>query len=364
MTFLTRAILLVAKASPPVTPGRAAPLLKQPLSHRSLVDTLLAHVPHPWPPLWAFLLPLLVGLVVMPWAIGQLARAGMGQKIREEGPRTHIAKGGTPTSGGLAVIGLLLLTLLALDRSAKVVAPVLAILFGGGLGLIDDLVTVKSRSWTRGLLARQRIVLQLVAGLVLAVVLLRAHDDVQLVPLLGAWHMGWLLLPFAAIVLAAATNAFNLTDGSDGLAPGVMVIVALALALVLRNYHHQVALVRLLLATAGALTAFLAYNVPPARVFLGGVGSEGLGMMVATVAIAGGFMWFLPLLAVVPLLETVSVIIQVAVFKRTGRRVFKMSPLHHHLQLSGWGEWKVALAGWAASGLGGTIGLLLARRAA
>jgi len=87
-------------------------------------------------------------------------------------------------------------------------------------------------------------------------------------------------------------------------------------------------------------------------------------MMLATVAIAGGFMWFLPLLAVVPLLETASVIIQVAVFKRTGQRVFKMSPLHHHFQLSGWSEWTVALVAWAATGLGGTIGLLLARRAA
>ena len=363
MTILDHVRLLAVKASPPVTPEHVAPLLKSPVAHRSALDTIAAHLPQPWPPLWAFMLPLLVGVAVMPWVIGLLARAGMGQKIREEGPRTHIAKGGTPTSGGLGVIGLLLLTLLVLDRSGKVVVPLLAILLGGGLGLLDDLVTVKSRSWTRGLLARQRIVLQLGVGLVLALALLRAHADSQVVPILGTWHMGWLLVPFAAVVLAAAANAFNLTDGSDGLAPGVMVVVALVLALMLRNYHHQVALVRLLLATAGALTAFLAYNVPPARVFMGGVGSEGLGMMLGAVAIAGGFMWYLPLLAVVPLLETASVIIQVSVFKRTGRRVFRMSPLHHHFQLSGWSEWTVALAAWAATCLGGTLGLLLARRA-
>ena len=353
MSFL-EGLLLAVKAAPPV----------KPLDHQSLRDTVLAHVPHPWPPLFAFLVPLVVGVVVMPWAVGRLARAGMGQKIREEGPRTHMAKGGTPTSGGLAVIALLALTLLLLDRSPRVIPPLLVVLLGGGLGLLDDLVTVKSRSWTRGLLARQRIVLQLAVGVALAVVLLRAGADVQLFPVLGPWRMGWLLLPFAAVILAAAANAFNLTDGSDGLAPGVMLIVALVLALMLRNYHHQSALVRLLLATAGALAAFLVYNVPPARVFMGGVGSEGLGMMLATVAIAGGFMWFLPLLAVVPLLETASVIIQVAVFKRTGQRVFKMSPLHHHFQLSGWSEWTVALVSWAATGLGGTIGLLLARRAA
>jgi phospho-N-acetylmuramoyl-pentapeptide-transferase len=360
---LVRVLLMAAKASPAPLKENVAPLLK-PAAHQSFLDTVLAHFPQPWPPLWAFLLPMLIGIVIMPWAIGRLARAGMGQKIREEGPRTHMAKGGTPTSGGLAVIGLLLLTVLLLDRSPRIVPALLAILLGGGLGFLDDLVTVKSRSWTRGLLARQRIVLQLGVGLVLALVLLRAKLDVQVVPVLGTWRMGWLLVPFAAVVLAGAANAFNLTDGSDGLAPGVMVVVALVLALLLRNYHHQVALVRLLLATSGALVAFLVYNVPPARVFMGGVGSEGLGMMLAVVAIAGGFMWYLPLLAIVPLLETASVIIQVAVFKRTGRRVFRMSPLHHHFQLGGWTEWTVALAAWAATCLGGTIGLLLARRAA
>ncbi|MGI8608796.1 MAG: phospho-N-acetylmuramoyl-pentapeptide-transferase [Candidatus Dormibacteria bacterium] len=362
MSLAGWALLMAAKVSSSPSPGALS--VKHPPSPRGLFDTVLAQMPHPWPPLWAFLLPLLVGVVVMPWAIGRLARAGMGQKIREEGPRTHMAKGGTPTSGGLAVIVLLLLTLLLLDRSATVLPALLAILLGGGLGLLDDLVTVKSRSWTRGLLARQRIVLQLGVGVVTAVVLLRGGAGTQLVPIIGVWHMGWLLVPFAAVVLAAAANAFNLTDGSDGLAPGVMLVVALVLALILRNYHHQTALVRLLLATAGALAAFLVYNVPPARVFLGGVGSEGLGMMLATVAIGGGFMWFLPLLAIVPLLETGSVITQVAVFKRTGRRVFKMSPLHHHFQLSGWSEWSVALVAWAVTCLGGTIGLLLARRAA
>ena len=328
----------------------------------SIFNSVLAHVPRPWPPLWAVLLPFLVGVVVMPWAIGRLARAGMGQKIRDEGPRTHMAKGGTPTSGAVAVIALLLATLLLMDRSPAVVPPLLAILLGGGLGLLDDLVTVKSRSWTRGLLARQRIVLQLGAGFVVAVVLLRAHADTQVVPVLGTWHMGWLLLPFGAVVLAAAANAFNLTDGSDGLAPGVMFIVALVLALMLRNYHHQVALVRLLLATVGALTAFLVYNVPPARVFMGGVGSEGLGMMPATVAIAGGFLWYLPLLAIVPLLETASVILQVVVFKRTGRRLFKMSPLHHHFELCGQPETRIVARFAIVSAACGLVALLIATR--
>ncbi|MEA2647106.1 MAG: phospho-N-acetylmuramoyl-pentapeptide-transferase, partial [Chloroflexota bacterium] len=317
---------------------------------------------HPWPPAAAVLLPFLVGLVLMPLFIGLLARAGMGQRIREEGPSSHLAKGGTPTAGGLAVILLLLLGLLMIDRRPEVLPVLAALVLGAALGLVDDLATVRGQA--RGLRARQRIVVQAGIGLVIGYLLLRAGADAQLVPVIGTWQMGWLVVPAAALALVAAANAFNLTDGSDGLAPGVMVVVAVVLALMVRAHDNDVALVRLLLVTAGALLAFLAYNLPPARVFLGGVGSEGLGMLLAAAAIAGGLMWFLPLLAIVPVLETLSVIIQVYFFRTTGRRVFRMSPLHHHFQLGGWSEWTVALSAWATSSLAGTISLLLVRRPA
>jgi phospho-N-acetylmuramoyl-pentapeptide-transferase len=323
---------------------------------------LLGWIPQPWPPLWAFLVPLLLGVVLMPWAVGRLARAGMGQKIREEGPRAHMAKGGTPTSGGLAVIGLIAVTVVLMARSTAIFPELLALVLAGGLGLVDDLATVKSRSSARGLLARERIVLQVIVGLVVAIVLLRAHADVQIIPLLGTWKMGWLLIPIGAVALVAAANAFNLTDGSDGLAPGVMLFVAVVIAILARVHPPHVALIRLMLATAGALAAFLVYNLPPARVFLGGVGSEGLGMMLAAAAVGAGFMWFLPLIAIVPVVETASVMIQVYAFKTTGKRVFKMSPLHHHFQLQGWSEWTVALAAWAATCVAGTVSLLLVRR--
>jgi phospho-N-acetylmuramoyl-pentapeptide-transferase len=317
---------------------------------------------HVWPPAAAFMVPLVLGLVLMPFGIGLLARAGMGQRIREEGPSGHLAKAGTPTSGGVLVIALVVLTVVLIDRRRALLPTLAALLLGGAFGLLDDILTVRGRQW-RGLMARQRIGVQLLIGLVIGYWLYTSHADVQMVPLLGAWHMGWLIVPFGAIAVAGAANAFNLTDGSDGLAPGVVVVVALVLALMARNLH-QVAHVRLLLAVAGSMLAFLAYNVPPARAFLGGVGAEGFGMMLAAVSISAGLMWYLPLLALVPLVETLSVVIQVASFKATGRRVFKMSPLHHHFQLSGWSEWVVALSAWAVSSAAGTIGLLLVRRTA
>jgi phospho-N-acetylmuramoyl-pentapeptide-transferase len=350
-TFTSPQVL--SKASP-------HPIASPSAHHAGLFDQL----PQPWPPAVALLIPLVVGVVLMPWAIGLLSRHGMGQRIREEGPRSHLAKGGTPTAGGLVVIALILITLAFIDRSRSLLPVMAALGLGAGLGLVDDLVTVRSRAWTRGLLARQKIVVQLGIGLAIGFWLWKLGMDRQVVPLLGTWRMGILIVPVAALALVAASNAFNLTDGSDGLAPGVILLVALAMALMLRGQGHQVALVRLLLAVVGAMVAFLVYNLPPARVFLGGVGSEGLGMLLAAAAIAGGLVWYLPLLALVPVLETLSVIIQVYSFRTRGKRVFRMAPLHHHFQLAGWSELKVALSAWSATSLAGALSLILSRRPA
>jgi phospho-N-acetylmuramoyl-pentapeptide-transferase len=363
-------LLVLATVTSPQVLTDASPHPASPVVQRA---PFIDHLPQPWPPLVALLLPLLVGAVLMPWAIGLLSRHGMGQRIREEGPASHQAKGGTPTAGGLVVILLVLLTIAVIDRSRSLLPVLAALGLGAGLGLVDDLITVRSRAWTRGLLARQKIVVQLAIGFAIGVWFFATGSDHQVVPLLGTWRMGILIVPVAGLALVAASNAFNLTDGSDGLAPGVILVVSLAMALMVRgagdqaSLHHlslQVALVRLLLAVVGAMAAFLLYNLPPARVFLGGIGSEGLGMLLAAAAIAAGLVWYLPLLALVPVLETLSVVIQVYSFKTRGKRVFKMSPLHHHFQLSGWSEWTVALSAWAASGLAGTLSLFLSRRPA
>jgi len=358
MTLSPVALLLAATPSPLATAKATSHATPTPVSHAGPGLAL----PHfaPWPPVFAVGIPLLLGLVLMPWFIGRLSRAGMGQKIREEGPRDHLAKAGTPTAGGLLVVGLVLLTVLLLDRRTEVLPVVAALVLGASFGLVDDVVTTQGQA--RGLLARQRIGVQLIIGFVIAYWLLRTGADRQLLPW-GAWRMGWLLLVVGPIAIAASTNAFNLTDGSDGLMPGVALVFALMLALVERRVGgDHVALVRILLATIGALAAFLVYNIPPARVFIGGVGAEGLGTMLAAAAIAGGLLWFLPLLAIVPLLETASVIAQVYSFKRYGRRIFRMSPIHHHFQLGGWGEWRVAWMGWAVTLAGGFVTFVLTRR--
>lgn len=330
-----------------------------------MIDPAAIGLPHirPWLPGFALGVPLVAGTLIMPWAIGRLARAGMGQRVREEGPQSHLAKSGTPTGGGLAIVGLVLVTLLLLDRHAAVLPAVGALLLGATLGLIDDLVTV--RGAIRGLKARQKIVIQAAIGAALGYWFLRLHQDLQLFPFTGHWRMGGLLLPFAALAVVAASNAFNLTDGSDGLAPGVMLVVLLAMAFIVRSLHHSdgAFLVRAMLVGAGALGAFLVYNVPPARAFMGGVGSEGMGLFIAALAISSGLLWLLPLLALIPVLETLSVIIQVYFFQTQKRRVFKMTPLHHHFHLSGWGEWRVALSAWGVTAAAGAVSFLATRGA-
>ena len=329
----------------------------------------LPHLPsiRLWTPALALLIPLLAGFLLLPWAVGLLAKVGMAQRIREEGPRSHLAKGGTPTAGGLAVIAVILLTVVLVDRHKAILPDLAALLLGAALGLADDLATVFGRGTDRGLKARQKIVIQVLIGLLIGWWMLSLHQDTQLFPFAGHWRMGGLFVPMVALALVAASNAFNLTDGSDGLAPGVMALAALFVALIARHLgqpgHLDAPEVRLMLAACGGLLAFLAYNFPPARVFLGGVGSEGIGLLIAATAISAGLLWVLPLLALVPVVETLSVIAQVYSFKRYGRRVLRMSPLHHHFQLGGWSEWRVATSAWGVSLAAGAVSFVLTRGA-
>lgn len=272
----------------------------------------------------------LIGLVLTGVFVQLANRAGWGKAIRSQGPESHLAKAGTPTMGGVAVLLAAALAWLIFGGDLRGPEPaLLGLIVGSGLlGLYDDTLSLaRKRRRAEGLAeapaglgARYRIVVQALLALAFAWWAVRG----------GAVLFGtqWLDLLAFAFVIVGSINAFNFTDGLDGLAAGVTAIVLL--------FFLASPLAAALL---GALLGFLWYNGHPARTFMGGVGSEALGAAVAGLAILHDTVWYLPLVALIPVLEVLSVIVQVAYFKATGgKRFFRMSPLHHHFELSGWRE--------------------------
>ena len=311
-------------------------------------------------PLIVFIAAVILSVLVFPAAIGQLARARMGQQIREEGPAAHHGKAGTPTAGGLVFALVALVLYLLADRSVAGAFVLIALLLGGALGFIDDFAAIRGGR-NLGLRARQKIVIQLATGALLGYLALRWGLTGQLVPFDGRHAVGgvWIVL-ISALAVAAGSNAFNLTDGSDGLAAGTGAITFGALALIAVLQHRPGAgLMPAIL--AGVLTGFLFYNLFPARLFMGDTGSLALGTAMVAAAITTGFLWYLPLLALVFVIETVSVIAQVASFKMTGKRIIRMSPLHNHFIVSGWRETPLAVWFWTGSLVAALLALALAR---
>jgi len=306
-----------------------------------------------------FLLALVISALLYPFAIGQLARARMGQQIREEGPAAHHGKAGTPTAGGVVFVVVAVVFYLIADRSLAGALVLLALLLGGALGFVDDFAKIRGGR-NLGLRARQKILIQLASGALLGLLAVQWHFTSQLVPFDGRRALGGWMILIAALAVAAGANAFNLTDGSDGLAAGAGAITFGALALVAVLEHQPKAgLMPAIL--AGTLAGFLFYNLFPARLFMGDTGSLALGTAMVAAAIATGFLWFLPVLALVYVVETVTVIVQVASFKLTGNRPFRMSPLHNHFIVGGWKETPLALWFWAGSLVAAALAVALAR---
>jgi len=304
-----------------------------------------------------FAAALLVSALIFPAAIGQLARARMGQQIREEGPAAHHSKAGTPTAGGLLFVLVALVLYLAADRSLAGGFVLIALILGAALGFVDDVFAIRGRR-SLGLKARQKIVIQLATGAFLGYLAVRWGLTSQWVPFDGRHPIsGWIIIVVSALAVAAGSNAFNLTDG---LAAGAGAITFGALA-VIAVLQHRPGAGLMPAVLAGILVGFLFYNLYPARIFMGDTGSLALGTAMAAAAIATGFLWYLPLLALVFVVETVSVIAQVASFKMTGKRIIKMSPLHNHFIVSGWRETPLALWFWAGSLVAAVLVLALAR---
>jgi phospho-N-acetylmuramoyl-pentapeptide-transferase len=306
---------------------------------------------------------LVISLVMGPWLIRRLRDFQIGQVIRQEGPQSHRAKAGTPTMGGLLILAAALTpTLLWADLTNVYVwiAVVTTAVFGG-IGFLDDYLKITRRS-SGGLSARHKFALQVLAGFVLGLVLLwlasaNLYNTRLIFPFFKQWipDIGWWYVPFAAFFLAAWSNAVNLTDGLDGLAISTFAVAAATYTALAYVTGHRVFAEYLLLvrfepaaeltifcgALVGASLGFLWYNAHPAEIFMGDVGSLALGGALGTVAILIKQELLLVIVGGVFVLEAASVVIQVGSFKLRGKRVFKMAPLHHHFELSGWEEPKV-----------------------
>jgi phospho-N-acetylmuramoyl-pentapeptide-transferase len=313
----------------------------------------------------ASLTALAISLLFGPWLIRRLRAFQIGQVVRAEGPSSHLTKAGTPTMGGVLILAAVFLpTLLWANlTNAYVWIAVTATAAFGAIGFADDYLKV-TRHTHHGLFARYKVAAQVVVALGVGLALIVLSDQVppmystrlifpffkNLIPDLGGWYV-----LFAVVVLVGATNAVNLTDGLDGLAISTFTVSAGTYTALAYLTGHRVFADYLLLvhfeptgeltifggALVGASLGFLWWNAHPAEVFMGDVGSLALGGALGTMAILTKQEMLLPIVGGIFVLEALSVIVQVASFKLTGRRVFKMAPIHHHFELIGWQEPKV-----------------------
>ncbi|MDQ0416384.1 phospho-N-acetylmuramoyl-pentapeptide-transferase [Croceifilum oryzae] len=316
-----------------------------------------------------YLIPIMVafGLAVIlgPMVIPTLRRLKFGQSIREEGPQAHLKKAGTPTMGGVIILIALVLTALPFSSyflyrdsgSEKFVnADLFILLFAtagyGIIGFLDDYIKVVMKR-SLGLTASQKLLGQLFIAVVVFAVLLnvrylntqdlagasKAIFSVN-VPGIGTYFINWLYLPFLVLLLVGFSNALNLTDGLDGLLSSTAVMAYGAYA-VIGIWQGNQTVYLFAFSVIGALLGFLVFNAHPAKVFMGDTGSLALGGGLAALAIITKTEFLLPLIGIVFVVETLSVILQVLSFKFRKKRIFKMSPLHHHFELIGWSEWKI-----------------------
>jgi phospho-N-acetylmuramoyl-pentapeptide-transferase len=317
----------------------------------------------------ALITALVISLVVGPWLIGRLRRMQQGgDTIREDTPERHRGKKGTPTMGGLIILMALLgSTVLWANLTNRYVwVAILATLGFGLIGYLDDSAKLRKR---KGLSARAKFGLQAILAFGLVQIVFWQPPGnwapVLAIPFLKGWliDLGWFWIPFAMLVIIGASNAVNLTDGLDGLAVGPIIMAAGAFGIIayLTGNFRAADYLRILNvkgageltvfcgALIGAAIGFLWFNCHPAEVFMGDVGSLALGGAVGTLAVLTKAELLLPLIGGLYVVEAASVIIQVASFKLTGRRVFRMAPLHHHYELHGWAEPKIVVRFWIVS---------------
>ena len=294
----------------------------------------------------SFILTTILAIGIIPI----LRKLKIGQKERDDGPKSHLSKQGTPTMGGLIMIISIIISSIGAylyfknkdAQTAKNIIPILCISVGFGIvGLIDDFIKLVLKN-TEGLKPKYKMLGLLVISVIFVLVMINKLGTSIFIPILKtSFELPVLFyIPFAICVILGSTNAVNLTDGIDGLSSSVCVIIVSCLT-VMGTMAGVKEITIFGTIVIGAILSFLLFNLYPAKVFMGDTGSLFLGGVISSLALYLKNPLILVIIAIIPVLETLSVILQVAYFKKTGNRIFKMAPLHHHFELSGWSENKV-----------------------
>ncbi|KMY53535.1 MULTISPECIES: phospho-N-acetylmuramoyl-pentapeptide-transferase [Bacillaceae] len=305
-----------------------------------------------------------ITVIIAPMFIPFLRRLKFGQSIREEGPESHQKKSGTPTMGGLVFLLAIIITVLFMTQiyakvGAETVLLLLVTVGFGLLGFLDDFIKVVMKR-NLGLTSKQKLAGQIVISVLFYIIYTKNNLSTELtIPLTDiSFDAGILYALFVIFWLVGFSNAVNLTDGLDGLVSGTAAIAFGAFAVLAWNQGLDETAI-FSFAVVGAVLGFLVFNANPAKVFMGDTGSLALGGAIAAISILTKSEFLLLIIGAVFVAETLSVIIQVISFKTTGKRVFRMSPLHHHFELGGWSEWRVVVTFWTVGVLCAMIGIYI-----
>jgi len=312
----------------------------------------------------AMITAFIIAVILSPIFIPYLRKLKFGQSIRDEGPKSHKKKSGTPTMGGIIILIALSLSAIFISMYFDVLSTRTFILLFvtvcfGIIGFLDDYIkVVKKRNL--GLTSKQKFICQVIVSIIVFFAIKSTGVSTS-VTIPGTGYeidLGFIYALLIIFMLVGTSNAVNLTDGLDGLVSGTAAIAFGAYAVLAYN-QQQLDVAIFSIAVVGAVLGFLVFNAHPAKVFMGDTGSLALGGALAAIAIVTNLEILLVIIGGVFVIETLSVMIQVASFKTTGKRVFKMSPLHHHYELSGWSEWRVVVTFWFVGLLFALLGIYI-----
>lgn len=304
--------------------------------------------------LWSVLVSFFLTVIIAKYSIPYLRKFKLGQNIRDDGPQSHLSKAGTPTMGGVFFVVAIILTTFCLGNFSREVFSVLIGMLGFTfIGFLDDFFKLVMKR-SLGLTEIQKLIIQFVISIVVIIFIeLVVGTDLtyQLVPFVkNPVHFGWIIYPIVIFVMIGTANATNLTDGLDGLSSSVSIPVFLGLAVISSSRYPSVGAFSLVF--MASLMGFVLFNSYPARVFMGDTGSMALGGAIATICILNGMIFYLPIIGGIYVIEALSVIIQVVSYKtRNKKRVFLMSPIHHHYELKGYKEPQIVTAFAVISGI-------------